>query len=128
LTLRATDHLELRLNEGLRWLNVDSSAGNRERLFTARVDRLRATYNFTSRAFARVIAQHVDTHRDPTLYSSEVSSRDANFTGSLLLAYKLNWQTVVYAGYGDNRELSEQQTFEPSDRQFFVKISYAFQR
>ena len=127
LTLRATDHLELRLNEGFRWLNVDASAGNRERLFTARVDRLRATYNFTSRAFARVIAQHVETRRAPTLYSSEVSPREAGFAASLLLAYKLNWQTVVYAGYGDNRELSEQETFEPSDRQLFLKISYAFQ-
>ncbi len=46
----------------------------------------------------------------------------------MLLAYKLNWQTVVFLGYGDSRELSEQDTLERQDRQFFVKLSYALQR
>ena len=46
----------------------------------------------------------------------------------MLLAYKLNWQTVVFLGYGDDRELSEQDSLERSGRQFFVKLSYALQR
>ena len=47
---------------------------------------------------------------------------------SALLAYKLNWQSVVFVGYGDDRELSELHEFERASRQFFVKMSYAFQR
>ena len=53
-----------------------------------------------------MIAQYVSTRRDPALYASPVTPKDGYFTGSVLLAYKLNWQTVLYVGYGDNRELT----------------------
>jgi len=46
----------------------------------------------------------------------------------VLLAYKINWQSVLFVGYGDDRELSEQHELERVARQFFVKMSYAFQR
>jgi hypothetical protein len=130
-TVRPTDHVELRLLEDVRWLDVyrdEASHGAfRERLFTARVDRLRATYTFTSRMFVRGIAQHVDTKRDPTLYASSVDRRSADLSLSGLFAYKLNWQTVLFVGYGDNRGLDEEEAFAPTDRQLFFKLSYAFQ-
>jgi hypothetical protein len=128
-TLRPTDHLELAFNESRRWLNVDAPGGSRPRLFTASVDRLRATYTFTSRAFLRVIGQYVATRRDPSLYASAVAPKSGSFSGSALFAYKLNWQTVLFVGYGDNRDLDEAGAhLAPVDRQFFVKLSYAFQR
>ncbi len=127
LTLRPSDHLELSADESLRWLDVDVPAGGRARLFTARVDRLRATYTLTARAFVRVIGQYVTTRRDPALYASAVAKREADFEGSALLAYKLNWQTVVYAGWGDARELVDEERLRPAERRFYVKVSYAFQ-
>jgi hypothetical protein len=128
-TVRPTNHLELRFNEARRWLNVDLPAGGRKRLFSASVDRLRATYTFTPRAFLRVIGQYVTTHRDPGLYAEEVARKDGGFEVSALFAYKLNWQTVLFAGYGDSRELDDPgQHLERVDRQFFVKLSYALQR
>jgi hypothetical protein len=127
-TLRPTDHLELRFNVGRRHLDVDQASGPQARLFTAEVDRLRATYNFSARSFVRVIGQYVSTTRDPSLYLDPVAARTASFAGSLLLAYKLNWQTVVFAGYGDDRELLETDDWARTSRQFFVKVSYAFQR
>ena len=54
--------------------------------------------------------------------------RSGTFSGSALLAYKINWQSVLFVGYGDDRELDEQFKFQCSSRQFFVKMSYAFQR
>ncbi|PYQ54222.1 MAG: hypothetical protein DMF78_06765 [Acidobacteria bacterium] len=84
--------------------------------------------NFSARAFLRLIGQYVDTRRDAALYLSAIARRDASFTGSALFAFKLNWQTVLFLGYGDNRALSEQETLERSDRQFFLKLSYALQR
>src|SRR5262249_38183412 len=102
--------------------------GGRSRLFTARVDRLRATYNFSARCFVRAIGQWTETRRDPSLYTDEVSRREGAFTGSLLFAYKLNWQTVLFAGYGDTRELTADEDLARTDRQFFVKLSYALQR
>lgn len=128
VTIRPTDHLELRFNGSRRWLNVDKVDGKSGRLFTASVTRLRATYTFNARAFLRAIAQYVLTDRDPSLYTSSVSKRSGSFSGSALFAYKLNWQTVLFLGYGDDRTLTEENTLEKADRQFFLKLSYAFQK
>jgi len=129
VTLRPTNHLELRFNGSRRWLNVDAAGGARARLFAAGVDRLRAQYTFTARVFLRVIGQYVTTRRDPSLYATAVARKDGAFSASALFAYKLNWQTVLFAGYGDNRELDDtSQHLERVGRQFFMKLSYAFQR
>jgi hypothetical protein len=127
-TLDPTEHVELALIENLQWLNVDDPAGESRRLFTARVSRLRGTYTFTARTFVRVIGQYVSTDSDPMLYLHTVTAHVGTFNGSALFAYRLNWQSVIYVGYGDDRELSDQRRLLPSDRQMFVKMSYAFQR
>ena len=58
-----------------------------------------------------------------------MDSKDADFSSSALFAYKLNWQTVLYAGYGDDRTFATvTDQLEPSARQVFAKISYAWQR
>jgi hypothetical protein len=49
-------------------------------------------------------------------------------SASALFAYKLNWQSVLFVGYGDDRELSNEHEVEKTVRQFFTKVSYAFQR
>ncbi|MGH7742869.1 MAG: hypothetical protein ACRENS_12715, partial [Candidatus Eiseniibacteriota bacterium] len=128
-TLRPSDHLELLANLNTRWLDESVAEGERSRLFTAQVERLRATWSFSSRSFLRLIGQYVQTRRDTTLYTSSVDPKEAGFGGSALLAYKLNWQTVMYLGYGDNREYSvATDALENKARQVFAKISYALQR
>ena len=58
-----------------------------------------------------------------------VNQHSGDLSSQLLFAYKLNWQTVFYVGYGDLQEVTNQEgEFEPSNRQFFAKVSYAFQR
>jgi len=126
-TLQPTDHLQVALVENERSLETNAPAAG-VRLLTQRVSRVRATYTFTSHLFTRVIAQYVDTRRDPSLFVSLVAARSASFNGSALLAYKINWQSVMFVGYGDDRELSDVERLEKLDRQFFVKLSYAFQR
>ncbi len=115
-----------------RWLNVAApGATERERLFTAQVARVRATYTFTPRAFLRLVGQYVDTRRDLSLYPSDsgLDAHSSGFNASALFAYKLNWQTVLFLGYGEQRELDDRtDRLEPETRQFFLKISYAFQR
>jgi hypothetical protein len=99
------------------------------RLFTAQVQRLKATYNFNPRVFLRVIGQYVSTRRDPSLYVVEVPRRNGDFSGSALFSYRLNWQTALFVGYGDERALDERQHhLARTERQLFVKLSYAFQR
>jgi hypothetical protein len=70
----------------------------------------------------------VSTDRTPALYLRPVPETSGSFSGSLLLAYKLNWQSVMFVGYGDDRELTDANRLAPLDRQFFVKLSYALQR
>jgi hypothetical protein len=125
-TIRPTDHLELRFNGSWQWLDLDEDEA-RGRLFTASVARLRAQYTFNARAFVRVIGQWVETERDPSLYTFDVPERSGNFSASALLAYKLNWQSVLFLGYGDNRALAENDELEKAGRQLFLKLSYAFQ-
>ncbi len=128
VTVRPTDHLELRLAASRRWLDVRADGGRRGRLFTAEIERLRAAYTFTARAFLRVIGEWVETERDPTLYGFAVPARDGGFSGSALFGYKLNWQTVLFVGYGDERTLLEADRLEPAARELFLKVSYAVQR
>jgi hypothetical protein len=127
-TSRPTEHLALQLNGDRQWLDVTSEPGRQGRLFTASVARLKATYTFSARAFLRAIGQYVETRRDPTLYTFSVVRRSGDFQGSALFSYKLNWQSVIFLGYGDNRTLEESGQLARADRQFFLKVSYAFQK
>jgi len=108
----------------MRWLNISG-----DRLFTSQVERLRATYTFNPRMFLRAIVQNTRTNRDRDLYGFETNQHSGALSNQLLFAYKLNWQTVFYVGYGDLQEATAQEgDFLPSNRQFFAKLSYAFQR
>lgn len=127
-TLKPTDHLALDFNADRQWLDVNAGGGLEGRLFTAQIERLKATYNFTARAFLRVIGEYLDVNRDPRLYTFDVRASSGSFAGSALFAYQLNWQTVLFVGYADNRRQNNLGDLQPADRLVFVKISYAFQR
>lgn len=131
--VRPTEHLDLRFNGSYQWLDVRPGAElgrgtDRQRLFTAQVARLRATYTFNSRTFLRLIGQQTQVERDPAIYLFPVRRNEETFSGSALFAYKLNWQTVLFVGYGDERALDRFEDLQPASRQLFFKVSYAFQR
>jgi len=129
--LRPTDHLELQLTNGVRWLNVDVTNVDGGRVFTAQVERIRATYTFNRNAFIRAIVQNQRTVLNSLLYHdpTTVAPRGGSLATQILFAYKLNWQTVLYAGFGDLRDVTaDQGQFVKASRQFFTKVSYAFQR
>jgi hypothetical protein len=128
-TLNPTNHLNVDLVHNERWVNVEDPSQVSRRLFTARVSRVRGTYTFTARLFARAIVQYVGTGRDASLYvDASTVPRDGVVSAQALLSYKLNWQSVMFVGYGDDRELTDRDQFVKSGRQVFVKLSYAFQR
>ncbi|HET9211638.1 MAG TPA: DUF5916 domain-containing protein [Thermoanaerobaculia bacterium] len=127
-TVKPTDHLALDFNTDRQWLDVNAGGGSRGRLFTAQIERLKVTYNFTARAFLRVIGEYLDVDRTPRLYTFAVDARSGSFAGSALFAYQLNWQTVLFVGYADDRLQNEFGDLQRADRAVFVKISYAFQR
>ena len=125
--VRPTDHLRLVPSYGRRTLDVETESGLSGRLFTAEVARLLAVYTFNARTWLRAIGQWVETERDPRLYDEQVDPRIGDFGGSLVFAYKLDWQTVLYVGVSDLRGFDERDRLEPVSRQAFFKISYAFQ-
>jgi hypothetical protein len=127
--LHPTDHIALAVDASRRWVDVDpDGGGRRRRLFTAQVERLKTTYTFNSYLYARLIAQYDRTDSDPSLFREPVDARVGSFAGSVLLAYKLNWQSVVFLGYGDDRTLDSSGNLKRASRQFFLKTAYAFQR
>jgi hypothetical protein len=129
LLVRPTPHLEVRFDGGLRWLYVDEPDEPLRWLFTAHVERMRLTYMFTPHLFLRAIIQYQGTTRATGLYASAVAREEALLTGSFLLAWKLNWQSVLFLGYGDERAyLPARGSLEPAAQQLFIKASYAFQR
>ena len=128
LSSRTTDHLALRLDAERRWIDVRPDGGGpRQRLLTAQVERLKATWMFNARSYARLIGQYERTDSDPALFRSAVDAHSGSLTGSALIAYKLNWQSVLFLGYGDERTIDAAGELRRSARQFFLKASYAMQ-
>ena len=122
-SVRPTAHLELAANINREWLNLPQS-----QLYSADIDRIKATYVFNPRSLARLVAQRSNVDRTARLYIATVSPRDGDFTLSALYGYRVNWQTTFFVGYGDFRLLDENDRFLPTNRSVFMKASYAFQR
>jgi hypothetical protein len=128
-TVRPHPRLTLDLLAARRWLDVPLPEGGGDgRLFTADVLRAKAFVHFSSRAYLRLVGQWVGTTSDPALFPFPVDPKEGGFEGSALFTYKLNWQTALYVGYGDERALDERDDLRRTSRQLFAKISYAFQR
>ena len=124
---RIGSHLAVGTTMNRRWLDLESSpVPGADRLLTADVLRLRGVYTWSSRMWLRAIAQWVATERDPRLFTREVSKKSGGLSGSAVFAYKLNWQTVLYLGFADNRALDLDEDLQPEERQVFLKLSYAF--
>jgi hypothetical protein len=76
------------------------------------------------------VFQYQDVKRDPSLYLVPINRRDQTLVTQLLLAYKLNPRTVLFAGYADNQLGGEVQGLVNSvdltrkDRTFFLKVGY----
>lgn len=96
------------------------------RLFEANLSQLTTIYQFNARTFVRLITQYTDIQRDVTLYTTDVNGETEQLFNQLLFSYKLNPQTVLFAGYSDNALGTERIDFERENRTFFVKLGYAW--
>jgi hypothetical protein len=118
--LRLGPHLNLNLSYLDQKLSV---AGGQ--LYDAQLTQARLVYQFDVRTFVRAIFQYTNIGRNPALYASPVDRRDRNFFTQLLFSYKLNPQTVLFAGYSDTRLGVDLLRLTQTDRTFFVKLGYA---
>jgi hypothetical protein len=118
-TVSATDRLQAELSAERHWLDVPEGART-VRAFLATVSRAKLTYAVTPRSFSRFIGEW-----EALDLNAAGGSDDSNFSGSVLYGYRLNWQSVLYVGYGNEPALETN-----LDRQqvLFVKMAYAFRQ
>src|SRR5262249_18369665 len=95
------------------------------RLYDAQLSQARLVYQFDIRTFVRAIFQYTNIGRNPALYLAPVDQRDRNLFIQLLFSYKLNPETVLFAGYSDTRLGRDFIQLTQTDRTFFVKLGYA---
>jgi hypothetical protein len=131
----ATRHLLVRL----RYSKNGLSAKDGPTIFDAQLVDLRLTWQFNVRSFVRLTLQDQEIERNLALYQDPDNNpntpppavlpppRTSTFASQLLYSYKLNPQTVLYAGYSDNAvENLLTSEFEKTGRTFFLKLSYAW--
>jgi hypothetical protein len=97
-------------------------------IFDAQLTDLRMTWQFSVRSFVRLTLQRQRIERNPEMYQFPgIEPRTESFGSQFLYSYKLNPQTVVFAGYSGNlREDSRFTSRTETDRAFFIKMSYAW--
>jgi protein involved in polysaccharide export with SLBB domain len=80
------------------------------------------------RSFLRLTVQDQDIERNVQLYADRTTDPSTSSRGSqLLYSYKLNPQTVLFAGYSSNSSEDDVRgTLEETGRTLFFKLSYAW--
>jgi len=121
LTLKLGRHVDLALSHSFERLDVDEG-----RLFEANLSRLALRYQFNSRTQVRLISQYLDVDRDPALYRDPVRERTEQLAQQLLFSWKLNPQTVVFAGYSDTSVGDATLDLTRVSRTLFLKLGYAW--
>ena len=97
-------------------------------IFDAELTDLRLTWQFNLRSFLRLTLQRQDIERNVEVYRLQSTDPNSSTLGSqILYSYKLNPQTVFFAGYSDNR-LEDDATgrLMNADRTLFFKLGYAW--
>jgi hypothetical protein len=81
------------------------------------------------RSFVRLTLQDQDVKRNVDLYVNRLLTdpSSSSLATQLLYSYKLNPQTVLFAGYADNQvEDDFTRELEKTGRTLFFKLSYAW--
>jgi hypothetical protein len=114
-------HLRARISHVLQRLDVPGG-----RLFEANLAQASLVYQFTVRTFLRAILQYTGVERTPGLYLARVDASTERLFSQFLFSYKLNPQTVFFAGYSDNALGDERIDLTRQNRTLFVKLGYAW--
>jgi hypothetical protein len=120
----ATRHLLVRLRYSSDRLSTKEGA----RIFDAKLTDLRLTWQFNVRSFVRLTLQDQDIERNVAAYVNPATDpRTESLASQLLYSYKLNPQTVLFAGYSDSA-IDDVNTgnLEMTSRTLFFKLSYAW--
>lgn len=96
------------------------------RLFDTAITELRVVYQINSRAFFRLIGQHILIDQNPELYEEEVVPTTEELFGQLLFSYRVNARTALYLGYTSGYLDEFDSGLTQTDETVFLKVSYAW--
>lgn len=116
------EHVLVSLNHTYRSLSADGAE-----VFTANMTDLRLAYQFSVRSALRLALIYSAIEHNPDNNRTPVKTRNRELGSQLLYSYKINPQTLIYAGYSD-AALSddEQEDLTVYQRSIFLKLSYAW--
>jgi hypothetical protein len=114
-------HLNVNLRH--RYMNMSDEGSE---IFTANLTQVKLIYNLSVRTFVRAILQFQNISNNPAMYGFPVSPDDQSLFTQFLFSYKLNPQTVLFAGYSDNHLGYTGIDLTQTDRTFFLKVGYAW--
>lgn len=115
-------HARLELEHTRSQLDADNAD-----LFVANLFDLRATYQFDTRQFIRLIATYSDVERNPDNYSFQVDEQSRDLGFQFLYSYKLNPLTKFFVGYSQNAFDDDDLTkLRVNNQSVFMKFSYAW--
>jgi len=97
-----------------------------DELYRANLSRLGFTYQIDRRTQVRLISQRLDVRRDPTLYREPIDARTRQLGNQLLFSWKLNPQTVFFAGYSDTFLGDQTVDLTRASATYFFKLGYAW--
>jgi hypothetical protein len=113
----------------LRYTANRLSAKDGPTIFDAKLVDLRLTWQFNIRSFVRLTMQSQNIERNTWLYDDPANTdpKTETLASQILYSYKLNPQTVLFAGYSDNRiDDAVTGSVEQTGRTLFLKLSYAW--
>jgi len=106
--------------------NLDQLSVGQGRLYRAHLLQARVLYHLNVRTFVRAILQYTDITRNPALYTFATDRHTRKLFSQYLFSYKLNPQTVLFAGYSDNALADQRADLLRQNRTFFIKLGYAW--
>lgn len=121
-------HIQLRLRHTYKNLDADDINKKSANVFTANLSDARLTYQFSTKSFLRLSIIRSDIERNTSNYLyEEVDETYKDISTQLLYSYKVNPQTLFFAGYSDSGWQDDDiQSLKQSDRTVFMKFSYAW--
>jgi hypothetical protein len=118
----ANMHAQVALRHTYRTLDADHAE-----VFTANLTDLRLSYQFSVRSFVRLALIYADITQNPLNNRGQVTENERDLGMQLLYSYKLNPQTLFFAGYSDHAYSDDEiQQLTRDDRSVFLKFSYAW--
>ena len=118
----ASTHLQIEARHTYRYLEADGAE-----VFTANLTDLRFSYQFSVRSLLRLTLIYNDIQQNPLNNPGLSQQLERSLGSQLLYSYKLNPQTLFFAGYSDNAYQDDELTsLERDQRSVFMKFSYAW--